>query len=84
MATKPTLYEALVAAGVKVSNHCSDLYFEWTPESRKIMKEYPDKKGSAFVSQDPADNKAVWYDVPFAFDPFWEMAWNKKNKPVAE
>jgi len=84
MATKPTLYEALVAAGVKVSNHCSDLYFEWTPTSQAIQEQYPDCVGELFVSQDPADNKALWYDAMFAFDPFWEMVWNKRNKPVAE
>jgi hypothetical protein len=81
MDTKPTLYESLVAAGVKVANHCSDLYFEWTPAARAIFHQYPSQRGSLFVSQDPADNKAVWCDVPFSFDPFWDMAFNKKRKP---
>jgi hypothetical protein len=81
MDTKPTIYEALVAAGVNVANHCSDLYFEWTPVSQAIRKQYPENKVSLFTSQDPADNKAVWCEIAFAYDPFWDMVFNKKRKP---
>ena len=79
--SKPSLYQALVAAGIPVSNHCSDLYFQWTDESRAIRKQYPEiKRCSLFTSQDPADNKATWCDAPFQFDPFWEKVWNKAHR----
>lgn len=74
-----TLYEELVAAGVKVSNHCSDLYFEYTDVSREILKRHKDKVklSSLFTSQHPDDNKATWCDTSFAYDPFWQRAENE-------
>lgn len=81
MDTKPTLYAALVAAGVKVANHCSDLYFEWTTVSQEILRQYPEKRPSLFISQDPADNNAQWCEVALSFDPFWDLVFNKKRKP---
>jgi hypothetical protein len=80
-ANQPTLYQALHAAGVPISNHCSDLYFQLTPTSQRILSQYPEYKGSIgpryFTSQDPADNGAQWCDVPFAFDPFWKAVADK-------
>jgi len=69
-----SLYQELKAAGVKIGNHCSDLYFEWTPESREILKRHKElvKRSSLFTSCDPADNRATWCDTPFEYIPFWE------------
>jgi len=63
-----TLYEELVAAGLKIDNHCSDLYVEDTPEAREIIKKYPayDKTKQCFVS-----DKTAWLDIPFAYVPYW-------------
>lgn len=74
-----TLYQELVAAGVKIGNHCSDLYFEWTDVSSEILKrheaEWP--PGSFFTSKDPADAGATWCEVSFAYDPFWQRVENE-------
>lgn len=74
-----TLYEELVAAGVKIGNHCSDLYFEWTDTSSEILKRHKaeQKLSSFFTSKDPADNGATWCDVSFAYEPFWQRAENE-------
>lgn len=81
-----SLYEDLIAAGVVVCNNCSDLYFEWTPVSREILKSHKAEvcKSSLFTSQDPKDNKATWCDTPFAYDSFWQNVVNKSRSRGVE
>lgn len=76
-----TLYEDLVAAGVKIGNHCSDLYFEWTEAAQEILKRHKAERklSSLFISQHPADNKATWCSTSFAYDPFWQRAENEAS-----
>lgn len=65
----PTLYEALVAAGAKIENHASDLYTPVCEATRELLNQYPEHRASVFTSQ--IDGQ-LWYDVPFAFLPYWE------------
>lgn len=69
-----TLYAALVAAGIQIANHESDLYFPITPESTAILARFPLQKGNAktFRNQAPPNVGERWYDVPFAYQPFWD------------
>jgi hypothetical protein len=69
-----TLYQRLVESGIQVSSHESDLYFPATPESKAILEEFPLQKGNAtsFTNQAHPNIGERWYDVPFAYDPFWE------------
>jgi hypothetical protein len=66
-----TLYEELTAAGVRISNHESDLYFEASAEAIAILQKYPLQKSNAtrFINQVEGGS---WFDVPFAYDPWWE------------
>jgi hypothetical protein len=65
-----SLYTDLLAAGVPLDNHRSDLYAKVTPESRVLVDAYEHRKNvTVFVSQVDGE---PWYDIPFAFDPFWE------------
>lgn len=64
----PTIYETLIAAGIECSNWQSDLYFPVTPETRKILKQYPQQSRSTFKSN---ASGRLMYECPFAFDPFW-------------
>lgn len=71
----PTLYEALHAAGVPLDSHESDLYVKDTPEARAILVAHGKCPGAwgceAFTSNiEPRD---CWFDVPFAFDPYWQQ-----------
>lgn len=66
-----SLYTDLVAAGIEVSNHESDLYFPSSPESRAILFNYDLESKNATCFRSNIDGK-TWIDVPFAFDPFWE------------
>lgn len=65
-----SLYTQLVDAGVPVDNHRSDLYAKVTPESRALIAAYEHRRNvTMFVHQVTGES---WYDIPFAFDPFWE------------
>jgi hypothetical protein len=72
-----TLYEELAAANIATANHESDLYFPRSPASIAILAKYPLKQSNAttFINQAPPHKGETWFNVPFAFDPFWA------NKP---
>lgn len=63
-----SLYTDLIAAGVPVDSHESDLYALVTPESARLVG-LSGRSCSRFISQ--IDGR-TWFDVPFAFDPWWE------------
>jgi hypothetical protein len=63
-----SIYTELLAAGVPLDNHESDLYALVTPESAKILCKHNQRLRSF---ESPMD-KAMWFDIPFAYDPFWE------------
>ena len=66
-----TIYQELKKAGVDLDNHESDLYAKVTPESEKIINFYDHKDNvKRFVSE---IDKSQWFDIPFAFDPWWEL-----------
>ncbi len=69
------LYTDLVAAGIQTANHESDLYFPVTVESTAILARHPLQKGNAtrFINQAPPNVGQRWYDVPFAYTPWWEI-----------
>lgn len=62
-----TIYEELLAAGIQVSNHESDLYCPVTPESRALVRKHK-LMVTTFINQVEG---GTWYDIPFAYDPFW-------------
>ena len=62
-----TLYDALKSAGVPLDNHYSDLYVEVNDTSRAILRHY----GAPQISFRSNLDGKVWFDVPFAFDPYW-------------
>jgi hypothetical protein len=72
------LYDTLIAHGCRVANHESDLYVEATAAahyliagaiSRGELRTIP----QIFRSDDPADRGARFYDIPFAYAPFWRQ-----------
>lgn len=70
-----TLYEKAVETmnPEDISNHESDLYLKVTPESETLVSDYEFKRNvKRFTSN---IDHSVWFDIPFAFDPFW----NKKT-----
>jgi hypothetical protein len=65
------LYGDLVAAGVPMDHHESDLYFEDTATSRAILARWLFQARLATRFEDRLTG-STWWDVPFAFLPWWE------------
>lgn len=64
------IYDACKAAHVEIDNHESDLYIPVNELTQSLVEQYPHKEiVTKFVSQ--IDGK-LWYDVPFAYEPYWE------------
>jgi esterase/lipase superfamily enzyme len=65
-----SIYVQMLKTGCKMDSHESDLYVEVTPETKVIVNSYKYKSNvKMFVSQ---IEKTLWYDIPFAYIPFWE------------
>jgi hypothetical protein len=71
-----TLYDELQAAGCRTGNHESDLYVKADDVSRPIVHGAVKAgrlatKPTLFQSTHPEDLGAIWYEIPFAYSPFW-------------
>jgi len=64
-----SLYTALLAAGVPLDHHESDLYVKVTVESTRIVENQHKRMPRLFTSHIDGE---LWYDIPFAYEPFWE------------
>ncbi len=71
------LYDQLVAAGVPVDSHESDLYAKVTPESTAIIAAAREagrlhtRPSTFYNEQQPKGQRELWYDIPFMYSPFW-------------
>ena len=65
-----SIYKDMRAAGVKTDNHESDMYAIVNDASRAIVGEY-EYMGQVTQFRSEVDGE-MWFDIPFAFDPFWE------------
>lgn len=76
-----TLYQKLLAASVpeaQLDHYYSDLYVLATPKNWKIIEQHCKEEGlsldlfvKSFKSNDETPPRS-WYDIPFAYDPYWE------------
>lgn len=60
--------EALPAQDI--DHHESDLYLRKTPAADAIIAGY-EYKNNVSVFRDAIEH-ALWYEIPFAYDPFWQ------------
>ncbi len=68
----PSIYDQLVAAGVPLDHHESGLYAKVTPVSQAIIAAYKFRSNvTVFTDQ---IERTPWYDIPFAYQPFWDRA----------
>lgn len=65
-----TLYDALREAGCKLDSHESDLYVEASAVATTILKRFPTQWENTRSFTSEIDGR-LWFDVPFAFEPFW-------------
>ncbi len=66
-----SLYDAITQAGICIDHHESDLYFPVTDKSTAILERFPTEKQNSKVFADQRGGGAPWFDVPFAYTPFW-------------
>lgn len=74
-----SLYDELVEINAELDHHESDLYVKVTPEVRKIVKEY--KKAHPVSVYSFVWENALWFDIPFYYQPYWDAV-EKLNKEV--
>ena len=71
-----TIYQKAVEAGCQIAHHESDLYIVKNDVSDKLVQEYQFRDSvKTFGSEGQ-----TWYDVPFAYDPWWINKLNKNAK----
>lgn len=75
-----SVYQKMKAAGVEVDNHESDLYVPVTDISKEIVRACK-LKAETFVSERDC---ALWYDIPFAYDPFFQKRTHDMTKEHLE
>jgi hypothetical protein len=64
----PSVYQQLVTAGCEIANHESDLYVVATKAAATILAGYEFREN---VRQFKGTDGRLWFDVPFAYEPFW-------------
>jgi len=64
------LYEECKALGIPINNHSSDLYIPVTPETTALIRKHG-HRATTFKNQVEG---GIWYDVPFAYLPFWKAS----------
>jgi hypothetical protein len=71
-----SIYRQMIEAGVEIASHESDLYVPANEITDAIIREYEFKNQvTPFF-----DNitRTRWYDIPFAFEPYWITKLDKK------
>ena len=76
MSIEPSeIYDRMVAAGVEISHHESDLYVPDNEITRGIISEYQSKESvTRFRNQRTG---TLWFDIPFGYKPFWDKRASK-------
>lgn len=64
------IYRELLSAGVPIDHHESDLYAKVTDQSAAIVARYPSRDNVRTFRH--AVTGEAWYDIPFAYEPYWE------------
>ena len=65
----------MIKLGVQHDHHESDLYVPVTPETTKLVNAYEFKNNVKMFTC--AIDKKQWYDIPFAYMPFWKKRTNR-------
>ena len=67
-----SVYSEVKATGGYIANHESDLYIEVNPTNAEILSRYPLQKANTRLFRNEVTG-IMCYDVPFSYDPFWEV-----------
>ena len=71
---QPNIYESLKFAGCILAHHESDLYVKVGPTARRVIKEAlaDGRMGTRPGLFEANDGSGLWYEIPFAYAPFWD------------
>jgi hypothetical protein len=75
------VHEQLSKAGVELDHHASDLYAKRTPVSERILRGYEHRRNVTTFRSNV--DGTVWYDIPFAYMPFWDRVSRLSGKVAA-
>ena len=66
---RKTLFQQVVEAEIPFDSHCSDLYVPVNEKTKALVAGFEFKQNvTTFFS---SIEKTLWYDIPFAYDPYW-------------
>lgn len=71
-----SLYSDVKDSGGHISNHSSDLYIEVNEVNTALLRKHG-KRATTFVNQVTGK---LCYDVPFAYDPYWDAVQAKSER----
>lgn len=82
MNKKKSLYQCFLDGGIPpedIDHHYSDLYVKVSAKSKRILEDYQKNSSVPCFAQvfKANDGSGYWYDIAFAYDPFWEAAARK-------
>ena len=60
------LYAALLAIEAEIDSHESDLYVRHSPAAAALIKR-SGRPATTFIV-----NGKIWWDIPFAYEPWWK------------
>jgi hypothetical protein len=64
------IYDRACIQHLEIASHYSDLYLKQSPLATQLVKDYTySAQVSTFLS---AIDGVVWYDIPFAYTPYWD------------
>ena len=70
-----SIYQRMKKAKIETDSHCSDLYVPCNTVTAGILrgffKDNPDHPNNITRFNSAIDGSR-WYDIPFAYDPYWE------------
>lgn len=70
-----SIWTEVEARGIPYRNHESDLYIPVTDETTALLR----KLGIKFSTFRNRVEGGLWYDIPFAYEPWWEKRQAKSN-----
>ncbi len=73
-----SLYQECLECKIPMANHASDLYIPANEDTIHLLKKH-NKHASTFIN---AVEGGLWFDVPFAFDPWWEA--KQRQVPLSQ
>jgi hypothetical protein len=70
-----SIYVQMKFAGVECSNHCSDLYVPVNETTKEILNrpEFALHKKNATIFQSEIKGEGLFYDIPFAYQPYYKV-----------